>query len=268
MKVITIFTITLLLCVSMAVQSYAQPDVMPEIEKVLEEGRRNITLPDFLNLLGLDGEMYKTTRKIQGVEHFIFRRKSPYNKVSFQTNWFDFSFLTDAQHKILFSSVELLGVKTDEKRIFQQVHTDFQIFLEAHEAFYDVKIDVGNEIMSPFKDFTLEVDNFSSNKNYTTLLNLVKTKNTEILESWLKSMNSTIQAYGVIGFEMIKKQNSSFKITKNQNRLIKHIKQLDDKITFRSSYDSNGEISMKEVLSDSYLETFWYIVKEAEIMQK
>lgn len=268
MKVIIIVATTLLFCVGMTVTSFAQPDVMPEIEKVLEEGRRSITLPEFLELLGLDGASYKATNKIEGVEGFNFKRKLPYNKVSFQTHWFEFGFLTDSRHKILFSSVELLGVKADEQRVFKQVHSDFQIFLEAHEAFYDVKIDVGNEIMSPFKDFTLEVDNFSSNKNYTTLLNLVKTKNTEILESWLKSMNSTIQAYGVIGFEMIKKQNSSFKITKNQNRLIKHIKQLDDKITFRSSYDSNGEISMKEVLSDSYLETFWYIVKEAEIMQK
>lgn len=267
MKVITIFTITLLLCVSMAVQSYAQPDVMPEIEKVLEEGRRNITLPDFLNLLGLDGEMYKTTRKIQGVEHFIFRRKSPYNKVSFQTNWFDFSFLTDAQHKILFSSVELLGVKTDEKRIFQQVHTDFQIFLEAHETFYEVKIDIDNEIMSPFKDFTLAIDNYINNSHYETLLNLVKQKDTETLERWLKSMNPTIQTYAVIGFEILKKQDANIKITKKQQKLITHVKQLEDKIPFHSSIDYNEEISIKEALSDSYLETFWYIIKDAKIMR-
>ena len=54
------FITTLLLCALIAQPALAQPDVMPEIEKVLEEGRRSMTLPQFLDLLGLDGEEYKS----------------------------------------------------------------------------------------------------------------------------------------------------------------------------------------------------------------
>ncbi len=265
MRAIVIFTTLLLITTSTYLS--AQPDVMPEIEKVLEEGRQSMTLPMFLDLLGLDGAAYEASHNIEGVEDFSYRKKSPYYKVSFRTNWFDFGFLTDTRHKILFSSIELLGVKNEEKRVFEQVHTDFQSFITAHETFYKIEIDVTDKIMSPFFDFTLDVDAFETNEQCKMMMTFVKKKDTESLEKWLKSMNPTIQAYAVIGFEIIQKQYTDLKPTKVQEKLITHIKQLDSSVPFSSSFDSNKLISLSEALSDSYLETYWYIVKDAAILK-
>lgn len=264
MKVITFFT-TLLLCAVIAQPALAQPDVMPEIEKVLEEGRRSMTLPQFLDLLGLDGKDYKTTHKIEGVEEFYYRKKTPYNKVSFKTHWFEFAFMTDTRDKILFSSVELLGVKAEESREFIQIHTDFEAFIEAHELFYNTTVDLTNELMLPFLDYTLKID--ETNEICKQMLNFVKDNDTESLEKWLKSMNTTIQTYGVIGFELLKIREDGFKTSKEQAKYIKHIKTLNDVIPFLSNFDINTEIVIKDALTESYIETYWYIIKDSLIFQ-
>lgn len=264
MKIFTFFT-TLLLCAVIAQPALTQPDVMPEIEKVLEEGRKSMTLPEFLDLLGLDGEEYKASRQIKDVEEFNFRKRMPYNKVSFKTHWFDFAFMTDTRDKILFSSVELLGVKAEDRRVFSQVHTDFKAFIEAHEQFYNTTIDLENELMLPLMDYTLEVE--ETNEICHQMLSFVKNKDTENLEKWLKSMNTTIQSYAVIGFELIKKREEGFKLSKEQTKYINHIKTLDVKIPFLSSFDMNTEIVVKDALTESYLETYWYILKESSVFQ-
>lgn len=264
MRIFT-FVTTLLLCATIAQPALAQPDVMPEIEKVLAEGRKSMTLPQFLDLLGLDGETYKTTHKIKDVEEFSFRKKFPYNKVNFKTHWFDFAFMTDARDKILFSSVELLGVKAEDSRTFTQIHTDFEAFVESHEQFYNTSVDLTDELMLPLIDYTLEVE--ETNELCKQMLNFVKDEDTESLEKWLKSMNTTVQSYAVIGFEIIKKRDDSFKPSKEQLKYIKHIKTLESTVPFTSSFDINAEIAIKEALTESYIETYWYILKDSEILQ-
>ncbi|MFK7946961.1 MAG: hypothetical protein AB8G11_05180 [Saprospiraceae bacterium] len=264
MKVFTFFT-TLLLCAMIAQPVLAQPDVMPEIEKVLEEGRRSMTLPQFLDLLGLNGEEYKTTRKIKDVEEFKFRKKMPYNKVSFKTHWFNFAFMTDARDKILFSSVELLGIKAEENQKFTQIHVDFEGFVESHEQFYNTTIDLTDKLMLPLMDYTLEIN--ETNELCKQMLIFVKNNDTEHLEKWLKSMNTTIQSYAVIGFEIMKIRDDSFKTSKTQTKYINHVKTLESTIPFISSFDTNTEIAIKDALTESYVETYWYLIKDSVIFQ-
>lgn len=243
----------------------AQPDVMPEIEKVLKEGQRSMTLPEFLDLLGLDGTTYKSTQKIKGVESFRFSKRTPYNKVSFSTNWFDFDFMTDTRDKILFSSVELLGVKDEEQKTFTQIHTDFEAFIEAHEQFYNTSIDITDALMLPIEDFVFEID--ESNDLCKQMLFFVKNKDTESLGKWLKSMNSTVQTFAVVGFELMTLRDKNIKPTKEQSKYISHIKTLENEIPFRSSFDINTEISIKDALTASYIETYWYLIKESTVLK-
>lgn len=260
--------ITMFVCTVISISSIqAQPGVMPEIEEALQQGRKSMTLPTFLDLLGLDGEAFEATQKIQGVQSYSFKPKSPYNRVSFQTTWFDFAFLIDSRNRILFSSVELLGVKTEDKRIFKQPHGDFQGFIESHESFYNISINIMDENMSPLKDFSLCIDIDMKNEKFMEMIDFVNKRNIEQLETWLKSMNPTIQAYAVVGFDMLSKHDTTFKLTKQQEKLIKHIKQLDTNVMFNSSFDSSNEIPLNIALSDSYLETYWYIVKDSDLLK-
>lgn len=259
--------IATLVCLVIAVQLQAQPDVMPEIESVLKEGQKSMTLPDFLDLLGLDGKAFEDTKEIQGVQAYSYKKQFPYNRVSFQTNWFHFAFLTDARQRILFSSVELLGVKTEEKRVFNQAHIDFQAFITAHENFYNIKVDITDENMSPLKDFKLCIDVDARNKKFEEMIEMVNNRNIAQLEYWLKSMNPTIQAYAVVGFDILDKYDENFKLTKQQEKIIKHIKTMENNVSFRSNFDPTNEIALNIALSDSYLETYWYIIKDSGLLK-
>ena len=259
--------ITTLICVAYALTSDAQPDVMPEIEKVLKDGRQSMTLPTFLDLMGLDGKAFEKTKKVQGVQAYSYKKKFPYNRVSFQTNWFYFAFLTDSRNRILFSSVELLGVKTEDKKVFNQIHTDFQLFITAHEAYYNITIDIGDENMSPLKNFRLCIDLDMYNEKFDKMVNMVNNRNIIELEKWLKSMNPTIQAYAVIGLDVLNRHDSDFKTTKKQEKLINHIKEQKNNVTFRSSFDPTDEIAINIALSESYLETYWYILKSSSLLK-
>jgi len=252
----------ILVCAIVAVQLQAQPNVMPEIEEVLKKGQKSMTLPGFLNLLGLDGQLFEDTKKIQGVQSFSYKKQFPYNRVSFQTNWFAFAFLTDTRQRILFSSVELLGVKTEDKRVFNQAHVDFQSFINVHEAFYNIKIDITDEYISPLKDFKLCIDLDMHNEEFEGMIGMVNNRNIARLEYWLKSMNPAIQAYAVIGFDILDRYDTAFKLTKQQEKIIKHIKTMESNVSFRSNFDPTNEIALSIALSDSYLETYWYIIKD------
>jgi hypothetical protein len=257
----------ILVCIAFVVQLQAQPDVMPEIENVLKEGQKSMTLPDFLDLLGLDGKSFEDTYKIKNVQYYSYKKQFPYNRVSFQTKWFDFAFLTDTRQRILFSSVELLGVKTEDKRIFNQVHVDFQSFIDAHEAFYNIKVNIEDENMSPLKDFKLFIDSDMQNQKFKEMIILINNRDITQLEYWLKSMNPTIQAYAVIAFDILDRYDANFKLTKQQEKIIKHIKAMENDIDFRSNFDPTNEIALNIALSDSYLETYWYIVKDSDLLK-
>lgn len=259
--------IAVFVCIVIAMQLQAQPDVMPEIENVLKEGQKSMTLPDFLDLLGLDGKSFENTKDIQGVQSYSYKKQFPYNRISFQTNWFHFAFLTDARQRILFSSVELLGVKTEEKRVFNQAHIDFQSFIKAHEDFYNITVDVTDENMSPLKDFSLCIDLDMQNKKFEEMIEMVNHRNITQLEYWLKSMNPTIQAYAVIGFDILDKHDESFKLTKQQEKIVKHIKEMENNVSFRSTFDPTNEIALNIALSNSYLETYWYIIKDSGLLK-
>jgi hypothetical protein len=261
------FITAILICSAFVTQLQAQPDVMPEIEHVLKEGQKSMTLPDFLDLLGLNGKSFEDTKEIQGVQLFSYKKQFPYNRVSFQTNWFHFAFLTDARQKILFSSVELLGVKTEDKRVFNQAHVDFQSFINAHEDLYNIKIDVTDENMSPLKDFRLCIDLDMKNEKFEEMIEMVNNQNITQLEYWSKSMNPAIQAYAVIGFDVLDRYDANFKLTKQQEKIIKHVKTMENSVSFRSNFDPTNEIDLNIALSDSYLETYWYIIKDSGLLK-
>jgi hypothetical protein len=261
------FITAILLCIAFVLQLQAQPDVMPEIENLLKEGQKSMTLPDFLDLLGLDGKSFEDTKKIQGVQSFFYKNQFPYNRVSFQTNWFHFAFLTDTRQRILFSSVELLGVKTEDKRVFNQIHIDFQTFINVHEDFYKIKIDVADENMSPLKQFKLCIDLDMQNEKFEAMIEMVNNRNITQLEYWLKSMNPVIQAYAVIGFDVLDRYDANFKLTKQQEKIIKHVKAMENSVNFHSNFDPTNEINLNLALSDSYLETYWYIIKDSDLLK-
>jgi hypothetical protein len=96
---------------------------------------------------------------------------------------------------------------------------------------------------------------------------LINNRDITQLEYWLKSMNPTIQAYAVIAFDILDRYDANFKLTKQQEKIIKHIKAMENDINFRSNFDPTNEIALNIALSDSYLETYWYIVKDSDLLK-
>ncbi len=256
-----------LLCfVLLSFQSKAQPELFNDIEEILKSKQNTITLPEFLDILGLDGLAYLQEQTIENVELENLQKFEFFYSVTFRTTWFRFQFLTDNSHALLFSSVELLGERSERQKVFTQVHKDFNYYMSKHESFYNVKIDTYDSEMLPFINYT-----FGTGCEWLgqvppkceKMFEMVRKKDKAALLKWVKSMNPAIQTYGVLGLYLLKKKrNDKLSLKKKDRKLIEYVRQKDTVLEHCSMLDPIDQISMKSVLTDSYMESVWYAFKD------
>lgn len=258
---------TILLMVGFALvayQSKAQPELFSEIEEILKSKQNTITLPEFLDVLGLDGANYLKNQTIESVDIENHQKFEFFHAITFRTTWFRFRFLTDNSHSMLYSAVELLGERSESQKVFSQVHKEFSHYVSKHEDFYKIKLDTYDEEMLPFIPYVFGTGCDWLGKmpvKCEKMMELVAQNDKKQLLKWVKSMNPSIQTYGVLGLYLLKKKNKRLSIKRKDKKLIEYVRQKDTVLSHCSELDPISQIRIKLVLTDSYMESVWYAFK-------
>ena len=87
-------------------------------------------------------------------------------------------------------------------------------------------------------------------------------KNKRVLKKWLTSMNPEKQAYAVQGFYYLQK-HKGFIITKEEELLIDHVKNLDRTIRC----NGNSFVKTKEVLTPEYFDKQYLYLKDRGLIK-
>ena len=268
MKVLTTCLVALTLC-SVAI---GQPGELQKIEKHLSAGKANLTLTSLFELINVDKDKFFNQKSIESGNVYFIRDYGDYQKLSFSTAWFDFLLLVDNDdEKIMFSSVDISGRKSaDGKAAFNQYHNSFKAHIKAHETLYGVKIDLKDEIMSPINNYTFGTGcgwNGPLPEKGMKMFELVKNGDQEALVNWVKSMNPTIQAYGVMGLHFMKMKGHKIKLKKKDKKIIDMVKTQKTVIDYCSNIDLNATTPMNSVLNDFFLDSIWEVFKDSKYLR-
>jgi hypothetical protein len=249
----------------------AQPGELKKIEHNLYLGKNGMTITDFFALINVDKEKFFNDKAVDGGAVYYIREYDDYKKLSFSTTWFDYILLVDNNsEEILYSNVEISGIKSAGEDVFKQYHASFQTLLEKHEMEYEIKIDLENENMSPLTNFVFGTgcgwDGPLPQKGIE-MFEMVKKGDETTLISWTKSMNPAIQCYGVMGLYFMEKNGVSPKLKKKDIKIIEMVKAKKTVIDYCSNIELNSTTSMNAVLNDFYLDTIWDLYKDSKYVK-
>lgn len=167
--------------------------------------------------------------------------------------WFDFNFLI--------RNDTIIGVKISEsgRDLYDHIFEKrFYSFVHDHETFYKTKIkDYKNEF-GPFNfDYfgTYMGIHQSLLRDCRIMIDAYENENRNLLRKWLTSMNPEKQAYGVQGLYYLEKHKGQ-KLTKEEQRLVDHIKNLDRGIHV------NPMVKTSELLSPDYFDKAFIELKK------
>lgn len=262
----TLFT-SLLMVFGVALM-FAQPANLKKIEQGLAEGKDAMTVTELFKLIEVDEDAFFNENYIDGGTIYYIRDFGDYQKLSFATTWFDFMVMVDNNSdKVLYSTVEISGMKSpDRSNVFQQYHAAFDAHIKNHEKLYNVDIDLQNEDMSPLNSFTFGTGcgwDAPLPEKGMKMFDLIKSGDQETLMTWVKSMNPTIQAYGVMGLHFMAKKGHKVKLNKKDRKILEMVKNKKDVIDYCSNVDLNASTPMNAVLSDFYLDSIWELYKDS-----
>ncbi len=268
MKIISTILLTLIFCGT----AFAQPSELKRIETGLEEGKDNMSVSSLFELINVDKDQFFNQNKIEGGTIYAVRNYGSYQKLAFATTWFDFTVLMDnSTEKVLYSTVAISGVKSPNKDdIFQQYHNSFAKHVKAHEKKFGVKINLEDEDMSPLNSFTFGTGcgwNGPLPEKGMKMFELIKSGDQTTLMNWVKSMNPSIQAYGVMGLHFLKKKGKTLTLKKKDKKVLGAVKSQKTVIDYCSNIDLNATTPMNMVLSDFYLDSIWELYKNSKYLR-
>jgi len=262
-------TLTAMLFFSVLV---AQPGELKKIEHTLFLGKDGMTITDFFAYIDVDKDRFFNDKKVEGGSVYYIREYDDFKKLSFSTTWFDYLLLVDIENEeILYSNVEISGMKSANREdVFQQYHTSFETYVTEHEAEYGIEIDLGNENMSPLTNFVFGTgcgwDGPIPEKGLK-MFELIKKGDQETLVTWTKSMNPSIQCYGVMGLHFMERSGQKVKLKKKDQKILELVKAKKTVIDYCSNIDLNSTTPMNAVLNDFYLDTIWDLYKDSQYMK-
>lgn len=265
------FTTTLITMLFFSVL-VAQPGELKKIEHTLFLGKDGMTITDFFAYIDVDKSKFFNDQQVEGGSVYYIREYEDFKKLSFSTTWFDYMLLVDIENEeILYSNVEISGVKSANKEdVFQQYHNSFETYVEEHEAAYGIDIDLGNENMSPLTNFVFGTgcgwDGPIPEKGLE-MFELIKKGDQTTLTTWTKSMNPSIQCYGIMGLHFMKKSGKTVKLKKKDQKIVELVKSKKTVIDYCSNIDLNSTTPMNAVLNDFYLDTIWDLYKDSKYMR-
>lgn len=268
MKTLTTTLIAILFCSVLV----AQPGELKKIEHNLFLGIDGMTITDLFAFIDVDKDKFFNDKKVDGGSIYYIREYNDFQKLSFSTTWFDYTLLVDIENEeILYSNVGVSGVKSgSEEGVFQQYHTSFKTYVEEHEVAYDVEIDLGNEDMSPLTNFVFGTgcgwDGVIPEKGLK-MFDLIKKGDQETLVTWTKSMNPSIQCYGVMGLRFMENSGQKIKLKKKDRKILELVKSNKTVIDYCSNIALNSTTPMNAVLNDFYLDTIWDLYKDSKYMK-
>lgn len=268
MKALTTFLLALTTCTL----AFAQPNMLPKIENYLSEGKSSLTVTDLFDFIEVDKTQFFEKKNIANGSVDFIRDHGNFQKMSFSTDWFDFVLLVDkGSEKILYSKVDLSGRKSiSDENVFQQYHVSFEQHISNHEKTYNVKIDLADEDMSPINNFTFGTGcgwNGPLPEKGMKMFELVKNNDQKTLMTWAKSMNPSIQCYGIMGLHFMEKRGAKLKLKKKDRKVIELVKNKKTTIDYCSNTDLNASTSMNSVLNEFFLDSIYEVYKDSKYLR-
>lgn len=249
----------------------AQPNQITNIQNTLKNGKDNMKIDEIFALMNIDRDKFFNEKKINRGQVYYIRDYEYFKKLSFSTMWFDFLLLVDNDDNLLYSTVQISGIKSPEfSNNFQQYHTSFANYQQLHEEFYGISIDLSDENMSPLNDYAFGTGcgwGESVPTKGREMFEMVKNEDVEGLVRWTRSMNPSIQAYGVMGLYFIEKNGGRVKLTRKDKKIIEYIKSKPTVIDYCSNIELNSTTPMNRVLSDFYLDNIWKLYKDSKYLR-
>ncbi len=145
-------------------------------------------------------------------------------------------------------------------------HKSMDNYIKDHNNFYKSKTNKYKGNLGP-----LHINSFGTLFNGTgfviikdcqIMIQQFERKNKRVLKKWLTSMNPEKQAYAVQGFYYLQK-HKGFIITKEEELLIDHVKNLDRTIRC----NGNSFVKTKEVLTPEYFDKQYLYLKDRGLIK-